>query len=100
MKPETPDTGWMGDRKRGASHGRPAKRPTIDPAQVCERLSLQRAHLNAAGYDRGGAYWGIGAPLFYYANATGTLDGYVRGRDRAAAKKAVLAKYPNVVFRR
>lgn len=28
------------------------------------RVFKRRVHLNNGGYDRGGAYWGLGSPLF------------------------------------
>lgn len=29
-------------------------------------FSLRRIPINGGGYDRGGAYWGIGQPLYFY----------------------------------
>lgn len=57
----TPDRGWMGDTRRGASMGR-ASRPADE--ETGERFHLRRVHLNSGGYDAGGAYWGIGGTLY------------------------------------
>jgi hypothetical protein len=60
------DRGWMGDPKRGASHGRAerARNPLRDPWLDTKRLYLRRLHLDSGGYDEGGAYWGHGEPLY------------------------------------
>jgi hypothetical protein len=57
-----PDCGWMGDPKRGASHGRPDRvhDPLGNPWLGTERLYLLRLRLDSGGYDEGGAYWGHG----------------------------------------
>jgi len=69
-------------------------------AQGETRLSLQRAHLNAGGYDRAGAYWGIGAPLWCYSDEAGKITGYVRAADRGKAKAAILREQPKATFLR
>ncbi len=62
-------------------------------------MNLIRCPLNSGGYDRGGAYWGLGEPLYYYsANPEGLIDGYVRGRTREKAKEAVRAIHPHARF--
>ena len=50
------------------------------------RVSLRRVRLDSGGYDKGGAYWGHGQPLWY---AEGSEDGwrYLRAQSRDAAKK-------------
>jgi hypothetical protein len=52
---------------------------------------LVRCPLNSGGYDRGGAYWGLGAPLYYYEGPLTDISGYVRGKTRDAAKAEVRA---------
>jgi hypothetical protein len=53
------------------------------------RVSVRRVRLNSGGYDKGGAYWGTGAPLFY---ATGSEEGeaYFRAPDRETAVRRAL----------
>jgi hypothetical protein len=73
------------------------------------RFHLSRVRLNDGGYDRGGAYWGIGAPLYQASSDNakrddGTIDYgvefYLRAYDRDEAKDKVRAKYPNATFYR
>lgn len=74
----------------GAPMGRrSATFPNLDPA---ERISLIRIRINSGGYDAGGAYWGIGAPLWCAMDHTGECA-YFRARDRAAAKAHVIANH-------
>lgn len=53
-----------------------------------ERLHLQRIRINSGGYDAGGAYWGLGAPLYAYNSGDGDWR-YLRARDRADAKTKI-----------
>ncbi len=62
---------------------------------------LVRCKLDRGGYDSGGAYWGLGEPLYYYsAQPEGLIDGYVRGRTREKAKEAVQRILPGARFYR
>lgn len=102
------DKGYMGDRKRGASLGRSDKNGFYNKAGEwveltvtpdAKPMTLVRVRMCGA-YDSGGAYWGLGEPLYYYSDATGSIDGYVRGATRDAAKAAVRASHPNARFYR
>jgi len=79
---------------RGAPMGR---RSYHGPRDTVGLFRLQRVYLNAGGYDNGGAYWGIGAPLYWYSD-DGNLVGYLRARDRSDAKRQILETYPNARF--
>lgn len=105
------DRGWMGDRSRGASMGRPSRSGYRDPKtgewvelEVTENAApfrLSRVRMVGDGaYDSGGAYWGIGDPLYHYEGPTSDIEGYVRGRTREAAKAAVRAIHPRARFYR
>lgn len=62
-------------------------------------LYLRRVRLNAGGYDAGGAYWGLGAPLWECLDQDG--NGRIfRARDRAAAKASILDDFPEAKFYR
>lgn len=67
------------------------------------KLRLERLPMDSEGaYDRWGAYWGIGTPLYV---AHGDLAEvaclvFVRAASREAAKAAVRVKLPNVTFHR
>lgn len=63
-------------------------------------MHLIRCPLNSGGYDRGGAYWGLGEPLYYYSDATGSITGYVRGATRAKAKETVVSMFKHARFYR
>jgi hypothetical protein len=61
------------------------------------RIYLRRIPINSQGYDSGGAYWGIGQPLWHAHDQDG--NGRIfRARNRAAAKLAVLDDYPDARF--
>lgn len=50
------------------------------------------------GYDNGGAYWGIGTPLYYaYSDIQ---DMFIRASSRKEAKQKVLKVFPNAKFYR
>lgn len=63
------------------------------------RLRLVRVHINSGGYDRGGAYWGLGAPLWYVEDPDGNSR-FLRARNRDAAKAAIIADWPEAKFYR
>jgi hypothetical protein len=90
------EIGWMGDRTRGASLGRPSHAGPYDG----HKLTLQRIRLDSGGYDSGGAYWGIGAPLYWCASDDGTIDMFFRAASRDKAKEHVRVQYPTVRFYR
>jgi len=90
--------GWGGDPKRGAAMGRPTVHDAPKDEQV--KFTLRRIRLNSGGYDPNGTYFGIGAPLYWYANDEGTVDAMLRATSRDEAKRKVLEKYPNANFYR
>lgn len=52
---------------------------------------LRRVRLDGGGYDRGGAYWGLGQPLFeVYSD---DFSDYLRAPSRAAAKRELQEAY-------
>lgn len=61
------------------------------------RIRLVRVPLNSGGYDRGGAYWGIGAPLWYAEDGDGNSK-FFRARDREVAKGQIEADFPGALF--
>jgi hypothetical protein len=72
----------------------------ITIAEGAPPCRLVRVHIDRGGYDSGGAYWGLGEPLYYYATFAGDIDGFVRGRTREAAKEAVRKLHPHARFYR
>lgn len=67
-------------------------------------FTLRRIRLDRGGYDGGGAYWGLGAPLFWWAvtitedGATDECSGFLRARDRDDAKRLIIALHPRARF--
>jgi hypothetical protein len=68
-------------------YGAPMGRPDgmIDDG---EPLYLRRIRINSGGYDDGGAYWGLGAPLYAYGTGDGDWK-YLRARSRDDAKAKI-----------
>lgn len=83
----------------GAPMGRPSLIPSKEVAEVM-RVSLRRIRINRDGYDSGGAYWGLGAPLYCAQDPDGIIDMWFRARDRDDAKRQVKARCPNATFHR
>lgn len=102
MKPQaphkTPDPGWCGDPARGASMGRyGVSHPGDEPTS---KFTLQRVYLDNGGYDQGGAYWGGGTPLYWFATDDGEISDYLRAGSRESAKAQIREKYPDARFYR
>ena len=64
-----------------ATYGAPMGRDRGDSRIPARKVRLFRVRINSGGYDDGGAYWGLGQPLYC---ATDDLDytQYIRGVDR------------------
>jgi hypothetical protein len=88
--------GWGGDPKRGAALGR----PSIHEGFIEGKMVLRRIRLDRGGYDSNGTYFGVGMPLYWYADEGGSVDDVLRAPDRASAKAEILKKYPKARFYR
>lgn len=55
-------------------------------------LHCCKVKLDSGGYDAGGAYWGIGAPLWAIWDDDGGVEAYVRAPDRKRAKQTFMLK--------
>lgn len=69
----------------GAFLGRNRRSEFSIPEDTTAKLRLRRVRLDSGGYDKGGAYWGHGSPLWYYEDLEGRIA-YRRAASRAAAK--------------
>lgn len=58
------------------------------------KVRLQRVQLDSGGYDKGGAYWGIGEPLWVAFDDRGG-EVYHRATDRGHAKRKLQHQYSN-----
>jgi hypothetical protein len=76
-------------------YGAPLGRRGNGRPDDCAKLYLRHVPLDAGGYDRGGAYWGHGARLYWAASDDG-FEAYLRASTRDAAKAKLLAEYPDV----
>jgi hypothetical protein len=80
-----------GASKFGAQLGRrDGSRPP--PGSRFTVITVHRVKLDDGGYDEGGAYWGIGAPLWYVESDDGTLSEFKRAACRAELLAELRAK--------
>jgi hypothetical protein len=64
------------------------------------KVYIHRLPLDAGGYDQGGAYWGLGSPLFRIISADSEFCAYRRARSRDACILALREEFPNLTFYR
>jgi hypothetical protein len=75
-------------------------------AETDSRFTLRRIRLDSGGYDSGGAYWGIGQPLFWWSvtikegDAVDECSGFMRANSRQDAKRKIAAIHPLAKFYR
>lgn len=69
------------------------------PSAQAVKWTLQRVRVDAEGYDPGGAYWGLGQPLYWACNEDGEST-YFRASSREAAKAHVRTLDPDAKFYR
>lgn len=81
-------------------YGAPLGRYGQHTPEFSGKLYLQYVPLDSGGYDRGGAYWGVGRRLYGYRDDEGEVSGFVRAENRKDAKAAVLKSYPEAKFYR
>lgn len=61
------------------------------------RLSLRRVRLDRGGYAAGGAYWGVGKPLWRVTDANGETE-HFRAASRSEAETYVIGRWPYATF--
>lgn len=79
-------------------YGAPMGRYT-GPDYLEGKVYLRRIQIDSGGYDSGGAYWGIGAPLYYAEDAAGNSQ-FFRAANRERAKEILWNKFPELRFYR
>lgn len=79
--------------KFGAPMGRGETRGDLDAAHI---LHLRGIHIDSGGYDNGGAYWGIGEPLYHLQGEE--VDQFFRAGNRQVAVAWVKENYPNATL--
>lgn len=85
------------------SRGAPMGRADFDNGAARDlprKFYVRRIQLNSGGYDNGGAYWGLGAPLYLAETVDVEAEAFFffRAADREAAKAEVLRRYPGARF--
>lgn len=88
----------MGRASRNSYVDLRGRRFEITVTEDAKPFRLIRCPLDNGGYDRGGAYWGVGDPLYYYEGPLSDISGYVRGATREKAKAAVISIHPKARF--
>lgn len=77
-------------------YGAPMGRPSYCNNEMAKVRLFRVNMIDCGAYDEGGAYWGIGTPL-YCAKADGVML-FRRANSRAEAKASVLANHPGLTF--
>lgn len=78
--------------KVSCRYGAPLGRMSAPDLDLSEKLQLQRVRINSGGYDDGGAYWGLGSPLYVVMDRDGDRV-YFRASGREDAKRIVRESY-------
>jgi hypothetical protein len=89
--------GFCGDPKRGAALGRSTV--TDENAAYEGRIYVRRVRISNDGYDPNGTYFGVGDPVYWFANSEGTIDFVKRAVDRNDALAHVRERYPKAKTR-
>ena len=67
--------------KYGAPMGR-SSHGSVVPGQ---KVRLIRLNIDGGGYDDGGAYWGLGKPVYMAWTVDAEYEGYIRANSRKEA---------------
>lgn len=87
--------------KVNSTHGAPMGRHSVNQEdRESPKVSLQRVRLDSGGYDNGGAYWGIGEPLWLAQTDGQEMYEFFRAANREAAKNYVRQSLPQARFYR
>lgn len=87
--------------KVNCQYGAPMGRPGWNQEdRESPKIRLQRIPLNAGGYDRGGAYWGHGAPIWWAWSDNDECNITLRAHTRTLAKAKVQEEIPGARFYR
>lgn len=83
------------DTRRGAPMARPDVHASFLPEK---RVRLNKLRIDDGGYDNGGAYWGLGEPLYcaYYFEDDDQFVLYFRAKNRTAAREYLQEYFDDV----
>lgn len=77
-----------------SKYGAPMGRVSVVGEPV--KLAITRIAIDSGGYDSGGAYWGLGDPLYRVEGEA--TDLYRRAKSARELRVALRAEFPNVEF--
>lgn len=84
--------------KCDCSRGAPLGRLTV-PGPVVGHARCAHLPLDAGGYDAGGAYWGLGQPLYGLADDQG-VKAFTRAGSRGEAMRLFTARFGAIRWKR
>lgn len=87
------------ESKFGAPMGRVSGWRKTAKETTSPTLYIRRAKWVDEAYDQGGAYWGMGNPIFAAFTYTGTFVQYVRAKDADEALALMRAAFPAAKFK-
>jgi len=77
-------------------YGAPMGRREFYNPEYMAAARLFRVRLDSGGYDDGGAYWGLGEPLWCCMQRDHGFQVFFRASSRRAAAEYVAAEYPGL----
>jgi len=86
--------------KLNCKYGAPMGRPSHAHPANAYKVYVSEVRIDSQGYDRGGAYWGIGGPLFWVTDATGEFSYFLRACSRKDAIMTLREDFPELTFYR
>ena len=87
------------ERKAFDQYGASMGRNSCQPSELTGKIHLACVPLYDGGYDKGGAYWGIGQPLFCAWDDEGNAY-YFRDSSRENARRWIKSTNTSVTFYR
>lgn len=86
------------ERKAYSAYGASMGRRSCKPSDLTGKVHLARFYLDQGGYDKGGAYWGSGLPLFCLWDDEGS-ELYTRGASRERVKEEYRGQISGTFYR-
>ena len=95
-------TGFFNDQNEWVATGSQMGRRDVipDDRRQPAKLSMIRLDFVGGDYDKGGAYWGSGLPIYWAQGDCGEIVAqvFVRASNRTEAKSKVRETLPNAKF--
>jgi len=68
-----------------SQYGAPMGRSSHGAVVPGQKVRLIQLNIDSGGYDDGGAYWGLGKPIFMAWTEDTEYEGYIRANSRKEA---------------